>query len=242
MKLLRFGEKGKEKPAMLDDEGNIRDLSSVVPDIAGGILADMSWQADLDVENLRIVDPNTRIGACVGGIGKVIGIGLNYSDHAEEAGMEVPSEPIVFMKATSSVCGPNDPIIIPRGSKQTDWEVELGVVIGRGGKYISEDEALDHVAGYCLINDVSEREFQIHRQGTWDKGKSADNFCPIGPWLVTADEFGDPQDKDMYLTVNGQSMQKGNTATMVYNVRYLVSYLSNFMTLQPGDVIATGTP
>ncbi|MTI10756.1 fumarylacetoacetate hydrolase family protein [Curvivirga aplysinae] len=242
MKLLRYGDAGQEKPGLLDVDGNIRDLSRVVDDIDTKLLSDFSVLNNVNIANLPVVSGEPRIGAPVSGVGKVIGIGLNYSDHAEEAGMDVPSEPIMFMKATSSICGPNDPVIIPRGSEKTDWEVELGVIIGKGGKYIEEKDALDAVAGYCVINDVSERAFQIERQGTWDKGKSADHFCPMGPWLVTVDEIGDPQNKDLWLDLNGIATQRGNTNKMVYGVTYVVSYLSQFMTLHPGDVIATGTP
>ncbi|WP_420549062.1 fumarylacetoacetate hydrolase family protein [Curvivirga sp.] len=242
MKLLRYGDAGQEKPGLLDIDGNIRDLSGIVDDIDPKLLSDISILNNVNIANLSVVSGEPRIAAPVSGVGKVIGIGLNYSDHAEEAGMDVPSEPIMFMKATSSICGPNDPVIIPRGSEKTDWEVELGVIIGKGGKYIEEEDALDAVAGYCVINDVSERAFQIERQGTWDKGKSADHFCPMGPWLVTADEFGDPQNKDLWLDLNGKVTQRGNTNKMVYGVAHVVSYLSQFMTLHPGDVIATGTP
>lgn len=242
MKFVRYGEAGTEKPGLIDKNGKLRDLSAQISDFAGDILANLSSLNQVNEIELPLVSGNPRIGPCVGNVGKVVAIGLNYSDHAAEAGMKVPSEPILFMKATSSICGPYDPIILPRGSVKTDWEVELGFVIGKGGKYISEETALDHVAGYCVINDVSEREYQIERQGTWDKGKSADNFCPIGPWLVTPDEFGDPQTKKMWLDVNGKKMQDGSTETMVYGVKHIISYLSQFMSLHPGDVIATGTP
>lgn len=244
MKLLRFGEPGQERPGILDAHGNIRDLSSVVPDIAGDTLSDakLSEIAGQNLEQLPLVEGDPRIGPCVAGVGKFLCIGLNYSDHAEEAGMDVPDEPVLFFKATSAICGPNDNVEIPRGSGATDWEVELGVVIGKHTKYISKDEALDHVAGYCVINDVSERDFQLKRSGQWVKGKSADTFGPIGPWLVTRDEVPDPQNLPMYLDVNGKRFQSGSTETMVFGVAHVVSYLSQFMSLQPGDIISTGTP
>lgn len=242
MKLLRYGAAGAEKPGVLDDAGRIRDLSGVVSDIAGPALADMSWLDDLDVAALPLVDSTSRLGPCVGGTGKFMCIGLNYADHAAESGMAVPSEPVLFMKATSAICGPNDPIIIPRGSAKTDWEVELGVVIGKPAKYVAEADALDHVAGFCVVNDVSEREYQLERQGQWSKGKSCDNFGQTGPWLVTPDEIADPQNLSMWLDVNGQRMQDGSTRTMVYGVAHLISYLSRFFTLHPGDIISTGTP
>lgn len=227
---------------MLDANGRIRDISAHVPDIAGDVLADLAPLAKLDHESLPLVEGSPRIGSCVGGTGKFMCIGLNYADHAAESGMDVPSEPVLFMKATSAICGPDDPIIIPRDSEKTDWEVELGVVIGKPAKYVSQTQALDHVAGYCVINDVSERAYQIERQGQWSKGKSCDNFGPVGPWLVTPDEVGDPQDLAMWLTVNGERVQNGSTRTMVYGVAHLVSYLSQFFTLHPGDIISTGTP
>lgn len=242
MKLLRYGPRGAEKPGILDSDGNIRDLSGIIGDLAGETLTNLDRLASLDLESLPRVDGDPRLGACVGGTGKFMCIGLNYSDHAAESGMEVPSEPVLFMKATSAICGPNDPILIPRGSIKTDWEVELGVVIGKPAKYVDEANALDHVAGYCVINDVSERAFQAERQGQWTKGKSCDNFGPTGPWLVTKDEVGDPQDLTMWLTVNGEKIQDGSTATMIYGVAHIVSYLSQFMTLHPGDIISTGTP
>ncbi|WP_068115882.1 fumarylacetoacetate hydrolase family protein [Tropicimonas marinistellae] len=242
MKLLRYGPRGAEKPGLLDSGGGIRDLSGIVGDIAGETLTNLDVLFTIDVESLPMVEGNPRLGACVSGTGKFLCIGLNYADHAEESGMEVPPEPVLFMKATSSICGPDDPIIIPRGSVKTDWEVELGVVIGKAAKYVTEGEALKHVAGYCVINDVSEREYQLERQGQWDKGKSCDNFGQIGPWLVTPDEVGDPQNLSMWLEVNGERLQDGSTATMVYGVAHLVSYLSQFFTLHPGDVISTGTP
>jgi 2-keto-4-pentenoate hydratase/2-oxohepta-3-ene-1,7-dioic acid hydratase in catechol pathway len=243
MKLLRVGKAGKEKPAILDRDGKARDLSSIVADIAGDTLLPEA------LSKLSVVDPSglseletDRIGPCVGQVGKFICIGLNYSDHAAETGAEVPKEPVVFMKATSAICGPNDDIKIPRGSQKTDWEVELGVVIGKGGVYIDEADALDHIAGYCVVNDVSEREFQIERGGTWDKGKGCDTFGPIGPWLVTSDEVANPQKLKMWLEVNGRRFQDGSTETMIFGVSHLVSYVSRFMSLQPGDIISTGTP
>jgi 2-keto-4-pentenoate hydratase/2-oxohepta-3-ene-1,7-dioic acid hydratase in catechol pathway len=244
MKLLRYGEPGAEKPGLLDADGVIRDLSAHVADIGGGALdaASLAALAKLDAKSLPAVAGSPRLGACVAGTGKFICIGLNYSDHAAETGATVPSEPIIFMKATSAIVGPNDDVLIPRGSEKTDWEVELAVVIGRKAKYVSEAEALDYVAGYCLTNDVSERAFQAERQGQWTKGKSCDTFGPIGPWLVTKDEVKDPQDLKMWLTVNGETRQDGSTKTMVYGVAFLVSYLSQFMSLMPGDIISTGTP
>lgn len=242
MKLVRYGARGAEKPGLIDAGGRLRDLSAHVPDIDGRCLADLAALRSVDPASLPLVEGQPRLGACVGGIGKFICIGLNYSDHAAESGMAVPPEPVIFAKFTSAVCGPNDPILIPRGSQKTDWEVELAFVIGKAGKYIPEDRAMDHVAGYCVCNDVSERAFQTERSGQWSKGKSSDNFGPLGPWLVTADEVADPGDLRMWLTVNGQTMQSGTTATMVYKVPFLVSYLSQFFTLNPGDVISTGTP
>lgn len=242
MKLLRFGPEGAEKPGLLDSNGAIRDLSAHVADLAGDVLGDLSRVAKIDPETLPLVPGNPRIGPCVAGTGKFMCIGLNYADHAAESGMPVPPEPVLFMKATSAICGPNDPIIIPRGSIKTDWEVELGVVIGKRAKYVNETDALAHVAGYCVINDVSERAFQTERAGQWTKGKSCDNFGQTGPWLVTPDEAGDPQNLTMWLTVNGEKVQNGSTRTMVYGVAHLISYLSQFMTLHPGDIISTGTP
>jgi 2-keto-4-pentenoate hydratase/2-oxohepta-3-ene-1,7-dioic acid hydratase in catechol pathway len=242
MKLIRYGEQGREKPGLLDKDGVMRDLSGHIGDLSGDILADLGRLATIDPATLPKVEGSPRLGPCVGGTGKFICIGLNYADHAAESGMTVPSEPVLFMKATSAICGPNDPIIIPRGSEKTDWEVELGVVIGRAAKYVDEDDALGHVAGYCVINDVSERAYQLERQGQWTKGKSCDNFGQVGPWLVTPEEVGDPQDLSMWLTVNGDSLQDGSTRTMVYGVAHLISYLSQFMTLHPGDIISTGTP
>ncbi len=244
MKLLRHGPRGAERPGLLHTDGTIRDLSGRVPDIGGAVLSDAGLAAlrGIDAGSLPVVDPATRLGPCVAGTGKFICIGLNYADHAAESGMEVPPEPVIFMKATSAICGPNDPIVIPRGSEKTDWEVELAVIIGTAAKYVSEDEAMTHVAGYAVTNDVSERAFQIERSGQWTKGKSCDNFGQIGPWLVTRDEVANPQALKMWLKVNGKTMQDGSTRTMVYGVKYLVSYLSQFMTLHPGDVISTGTP
>ncbi len=242
MKLCRYGDRGAEKPGMIDAEGRLRDLSGHVADIAGPVLADLSALRRIDPASLPLVSGTPRFGAAVGGIGKFICIGLNYSDHAAESGMTVPPEPVIFAKYTSAVCGPNDPIIIPRGSVKTDWEVELAFVIGKPGKYIAEADAMDHVAGFMVCNDVSERAYQTERSGQWSKGKSSDNFGPIGPWLVTRDEVPDPGNLHMWLEVNGKRMQDGSTATMVYKVPFLVSYLSQFFTLHPGDVVSTGTP
>lgn len=242
MKFLRYGPRGSEKPGILDDDGNIRDLSGITSDIAGDVLSDLGRFANLDIHSLPIVEGDPRLGACVAGTGKFMCIGLNYADHAAESGLDVPSEPVLFMKATSAICGPNDPIILPRGSEKTDWEVELGVVIGKSAKYVTEEDALDYVAGYCVINDVSERAYQIEHEGQWTKGKSCDNFGQTGPWLVTPDEVDHPQNLSMWLEVNGERVQNGSTTTMVYGVAHLIAYLSNFMTLEPGDIISTGTP
>lgn len=244
MKLLRYGETGAEKPGLLDNDGVIRDLSAHVADLGGEALdpTSLAALAGLDVKALPAVARTPRIGPCVANVGKFICIGLNYADHAAESGMAVPSEPVVFMKASSAIVGPDDDLLIPRGSEKTDWEVELGVVIGKKAKYVREADALDHVAGYCVAHDVSERAFQIERQGQWTKGKSCDTFGPVGPWLVTKDEVADPQNLGMWLRVNGETMQNGSTKTMVYGVAYLVSYLSQFMSLMPGDIISTGTP
>lgn len=244
MKLLRHGERGAERPGLMHSDGTIRDLTGVAPDIAGEVLGDAGLERlrGVDAGTLPVVPAATRLGPCVGGTGKFICIGLNYSDHAAETGAKVPPEPIIFMKATSAICGPNDPIVIPRGSEKTDWEVELAVIIGSPAKYVSEADAMRHVAGYAVANDVSERAFQTERQGQWTKGKSCDNFGQLGPWLVTRDEVPDPQDLPMWLRLNGQTMQDGSTRTMVYGVAFLVSYLSQFFTLHPGDVISTGTP
>ena len=242
MKLVRYGARGTEKPGLIDADGHIRDLSAHVPDIAGDVLANLDRLQGIDPASLPLVAGNPRYGACVGQIGKFICIGLNYSDHAAESGMAVPPEPVIFAKYTSAVCGPDDDIIIPRGSEKTDWEVELAFVIGKPGKYIAEADAMDHVAGFCVCNDVSERAYQTERSGQWSKGKSSDNFGPLGPWLVTRDEVANPNDLHMWLKVNGAQMQNGSTNTMVYQIPFLVSYLSQFFTLHPGDVISTGTP
>ena len=244
MKLLRYGPIGHEKPGLLDASGQLRDLSAHVADITGPALLpeQLARLRQIDPTTLPAVPGNPRLGACVGQVGKFVAIGLNYADHAAEAGMAIPSEPIIFTKWTSSICGPNDAVQIPRGSVKTDWEVELGVVIGQGGRYIDEAQALAHVAGYCVVNDVSERAYQIERGGSWDKGKGFDTFGPIGPWLVTADEVPDPQQLGLWLDVDGTRRQTGNTATMVFSVAQLIAYCSQFMSLQPGDVITTGTP
>ncbi len=244
MKLLRFGPRGQEKPGLLDASGTIRDLSGIVDDIAGSVLSDASLAKlrEIDPSTLPAVSGQPRIGPCVGRVGKFVCIGLNYADHAAESGLPVPTEPVVFNKWTSAICGPNDDVEIPRGSVKTDWEVELGVVIGKAAKYIDEASALDYVAGYCVINDVSEREWQIERGGQWDKGKGFDTFGPLGPWLVTRDEVPNPQALDLWLEVDGHRYQNGNTRTMVFGVAQLVAYLSRCMSLQPGDVISTGTP
>lgn len=244
MKLLRYGARGAEKPGLLDQDDNIRDLSGVIGDVAGAALSDeaIARLRGLDVANLPLVEGSPRLGACVGHVGKFICIGLNYADHAAEAGMALPEEPVIFFKATSAICGPNDDVEIPRTSVKSDWEVELGVVIGKHTKYVSKEEALDHVAGYCVVNDLSERDFQLHRSGQWVKGKSCDTFGPIGPWLVTRDEVADPQNLAMYLEVNGQRYQDGSTKTMHFDVATVISHLSQFMSLHPGDVISTGTP
>jgi 2-keto-4-pentenoate hydratase/2-oxohepta-3-ene-1,7-dioic acid hydratase in catechol pathway len=244
MKLVRFGEAGHERPGLVDNDGTLRDLSGVVPDIAGNALLPLSLARlrALDHAALPAVQGEPRLGPCVGQVGKFICVGLNYSDHAAETGADIPAEPILFMKATSAISGPNDPVEIPRGSEKTDWEVELGVIIGKPAKYVREEDALSHVAGYCVINDISERAFQIERGGQWDKGKGCDTFGPIGPWLVTADEVPDPQNLAMWLDVDGHRFQSGSTSTMIFGVAHLVSYISQFMSLQPGDVISTGTP
>lgn len=243
MKLLRYGEKGAEKPAIVDAQGVIRDLSGIVADINGHVLEhELDKIRAADLSALPEVPQDVRIGACVGNIGKFICIGLNYSDHAAETGADIPKEPVVFNKWTSAVVGPNDDVEIPRNSQKTDWEVELGVIIGKSGRYISEEDALDYVAGFCVVNDVSEREFQLERGGSWDKGKGCDTFGPIGPWLVTRDEVADPQNLRLWLEVDGKRYQDGNTGTMIFSVAHIVSYLSQFMSLQAGDVISTGTP
>jgi 2-keto-4-pentenoate hydratase/2-oxohepta-3-ene-1,7-dioic acid hydratase in catechol pathway len=244
MKLLRYGPKGAEKPGLLDANNQIRDLSSIIPDLTGDTVdpGTMARLSALDTDTLPPVEGTPRIGPCIGSVGKLVCIGLNYSDHAKETGSPIPSEPIVFMKATSSINGPDDDIELIRGSVKTDWEVELGFVIGRETKYVTEAQALDHVAGYCIVTDVSEREWQIERQGNWSKGKSGDTYGPIGPWLVTPDEVGDPQSLGLWLDVNGTRHQDGNTNTMIFPVSKIIAYLSECMSLQPGDVIATGTP
>jgi 2-keto-4-pentenoate hydratase/2-oxohepta-3-ene-1,7-dioic acid hydratase in catechol pathway len=244
MKLLRFGPPGNERPGILDRHNQIRDLSGVVADISHTALWPESIDSlrTLDLDRLPVVSGQPRVGACVGSVGKFICIGLNYSDHAAEANMAVPKEPVIFMKATSAICGPNDNVVLPRGSLKTDWEVELGVVIGKTAKYVAQSNALSHVAGYCVVNDVSERTFQLEGTGQWTKGKSADSFGPIGPWLVTTDEIPDPQTLGMWLEIDGHRYQDGSTRTMVFGVAHLISYLSQFMSLQPGDIISTGTP
>ncbi|MVA96255.1 2-hydroxyhepta-2,4-diene-1,7-dioate isomerase [Nitratireductor sp. CAU 1489] len=245
MRLLRFGPQGEERPGLLDNDGRLRDLSGVVADIAGETLLPDTLARIAEIAAggaLPVVAGNPRLGPCVGGVGKMVCIGLNYSDHAAESGMAIPDEPILFMKATSAIVGPNDDVVLPQGSLKSDWEVELGVVIGRPAKSVPLQSALDHVAGYCVVNDLSERAFQIERGGQWVKGKSADTFGPLGPWLVTADEVGDPQALAMWLELNGERVQDGSTATMIFGVAELVSYVSHFMSLQPGDVISTGTP
>ena len=244
MKLLRYGPAGQEKPGLLDGDGRIRDLSGHLPDLGPAALAKdaLARLAALDVASLPVVDGAPRLGTPVANVAKFIAIGLNFADHAAESNLPVPKEPIVFTKAISSLSGPNDPVMLPRDSVKSDWEVELGIVIGTRASYVEEAQALDHVAGYCLVNDVSEREYQIERGGTWDKGKGCDTFGPVGPWLVTSDEVGDPQNLDMWLDLNGRRMQTGNTRTMIFTCAQIVSYVSRFMTLMPGDVITTGTP
>lgn len=244
MKLLRYGAPGEEKPGLLDSQGVLRDLSGHAADIGGDVLLPDALEKlrALDARWLPPVPGNPRIGPCVANVGKFICVGLNYSDHAIESGMAIPSEPVLFLKATSAICGPNDNVEIPFRSEKTDWEVELGIVIGKPAKYVSKENALDHVAGYCVINDVSERAFQLERGGQWDKGKGCDTFGPIGPWLVTPDEVADPQNLNMWLEVDGKRYQNGSTRTMIFGVAHLVSYISHFMSLQPGDIISTGTP
>ena len=244
MKLLRYGEVGAEKPGMLDDHGDIRDLSTIVSDISPAIIdaGDLDGLKSVDPASLPRVEDNPRLGQCVGRIGKFVCIGLNYSDHAKETGMPIPTEPIVFMKTTSSISGPDDDIELIRGSVKTDWEVELGIVVGKHTKYVSEENALDHVAGYCVVNDVSERQWQLEQGGQWIKGKSGDSYGPIGPWFVTRDEIPDPQNLDLWLEVNDKRHQDGNTRTMIFPVSTIISYLSQCMSLQPGHLIATGTP
>jgi 2,4-diketo-3-deoxy-L-fuconate hydrolase len=244
LKLVRYGPRGEEKPGILDAAGKLRDLSAHVADIAGPALSPdgLDRMRALDPEALPPVGGEPRLGPCVGSVGKFLCIGLNYADHAAESGLTVPPEPVLFTKATSAIVGPDDDVILPRGSTRTDWEVELGVVIGSPAKYVSEEDAAAHIAGFCVVNDVSEREYQLERHGTWDKGKGCDTFGPLGPWLVTADEIADPCDLSLWLEVNGRRFQDGSTATMVYRPAFLVSYVSRFMSLQPGDVISTGTP
>ncbi|MDA9171151.1 fumarylacetoacetate hydrolase family protein [Alphaproteobacteria bacterium] len=244
MKLLRYGEMGKEKPGILDNNGKIRDLSSHISDINGDTISKESLNqiASIDISSLPLIPEDTRLGSCVGNAGKFLCIGLNYSDHAAESGLPVPSEPILFSKATSAIVGPNDNVEIPRNSSETDWEVELGIIIGKKAKYIDEANAQDYIAGYCVINDVSERAFQIKREGQWTKGKSCDTFGPTGPYLVTKDEISDVQNLTMFLDVNGKRMQDGSTNTMIFSANHIVYYLSQFMSLHPGDIIATGTP
>lgn len=244
MKLMRVGARGAEKPAILAADGSIRDLSGVVPDIAGEAISDASLDRlrALDPMSLPVYSGDQRIGPCVGSVGKFICVGLNYADHAAETNAPIPSEPILFMKATSAIIGPNDQVIIPKGARKPDWEVELGIIIGTEARYVEKDRALNHVAGYCVVNDLSERYFQTERGGQWTKGKSADTFGPIGPWLVTRDEVPDPQNLDMWLEVDGHRYQNGNTRTMIFGVAECISYISQFMSLQPGDVITTGTP
>ena len=244
MKLLRYGQPGKEKPALLDKNNQIRDVTGIIPDVADEVLSPGSLKrlATLNPDSLPLIPGTPRVGPCVNRVGKFICIGLNYSDHAAESGMAAPAEPVVFMKATSAISGPDDNVVIPRHSQKTDWEVELGVVIGSHAKYTTEANALQHVAGYCVINDLSERAFQLESTGQWTKGKSADTFGPIGPWLVTRDEVPDPQNLQMWLKINGHQYQNGSTKTMIFAVAHIVSYLSRFMSLHPGDVISTGTP
>lgn len=244
MKLIRYGDKGFERPGVLDSEGTLHSLCGHIDDICGPVLTPDSLNrvGQLDPASLPLVHGTPRIAPCLAGVGKLICIGLNYSDHAAETGAAVPPEPIVFLKATSAIAGPNDDIILPRGSEKTDWEIELGIVIGTKAKYVGEEEAMSHVAGYCIVNDLSERAYQLERSGQWTKGKSCDSFGPIGPWLVTKDEVEDPQNLNLWLKVNGRFMQNGSTRTMVYGVGFLVSYLSQFMSLHPGDIISTGTP
>lgn len=244
MKLLRYGEPGKEKPGLIDPAGNVRDLSDVVGDIDAHALAEglIERLRDIDVDALSRIDGAPRIGPCIGGVGKIVCVGLNYTDHGAETGMALPREPVLFTKASSAITGPHDPIVIPRGSLKTDWEVELACVIGRTAKSVSAAAALDYVAGYCILNDVSERAFQLEKEGQWVKGKSCDTFAPIGPWLVTPDAVGDPQKLDLWLDVNGERRQTGNTAAMIFPLAHIIHYISRFMTLLPGDVVSTGTP
>ncbi|MCY4259636.1 MAG: fumarylacetoacetate hydrolase family protein [Rhodobacteraceae bacterium] len=244
MKFCRYGAPGAEKPALVDSRGMIRDLSDHIPDLIGSALEPQTLAdlAGLESAALPEINPGVRLGPPVSGVGKFVCIGLNYADHAKESGLPPPDEPVIFMKATSSIVGPNDPIVLPKGSGKTDWEVELGIIIGRLAKDIAASEAMAHIAGYCIVNDVSERAFQLERQGQWTKGKSADSFGPVGPWLVTTDDIPDPQDLDLWLTVNGRTMQNGSTRTMIFGIAEIVAYVSQFMSLQPGDIISTGTP
>ena len=244
MKLLRYGTPGQERPGLLDEQGQVRDLSGIIDDVNGKTISaeTLAQLAALDIESLPLVDKNLRLGPCVNQVGKFICIGLNYADHAAESGLAVPAEPVVFMKATSAITGPNDPVIKPRNSTKLDWEVELGIVIGKHASYVEEGDAMDYIAGYCVINDVSEREFQLERGGQWDKGKGCDSFGPLGPYLVTKDEVPDPLNLNLWLKVNGKTFQNGSTNQMVFGPAFLVHYLSQFMSLQPGDVISTGTP
>ena len=244
MKLLRYGPKGQERPGILDAEGHLRDLSAQVSEVGGAALLPEQLEKlrALDMRKLPRVDGTPRLGPCVAGVGKIVGVGLNYRDHAAESGMAVPDEPVLFMKPPSAIVGPNDEVEIPPGSEKTDWEVELGIVIGKPARYLAPERALEHVAGYCIVNDVSERAYQLERGGTWDKGKGCDTFAPIGPWLVTADEVADPQNLDLWLEVDGRRFQNGNTRTMVFGVAHLVWYISQFFSLKPGDLISTGTP
>jgi len=242
MKFVRYGDKGKERPGVLDPLNRIRDISHLVTDIAGGTLRQLSRFNAMDLDSLPLVEGAPRIGQCVGGIGKIICVGLNYADHAKESGMPIPTEPVLFMKAVSSLTGPYDEVILPPNSEKSDWEVELGVVIGSEIRYVDESAASDAIAGYCVVNDLSERAYQLERSGQWSKGKSCDTFAPIGPWFVTADEVRDPTNLKMWLDVDGRRYQNGSTATMIFSPAYLVSYISQFMSLQPGDLISTGTP
>ena len=244
MKLLRYGTPGQERPGLLDAQGQVRDLSGIIDDVNGKTISaeTLAQLAALDIKSLPLVDKNLRLGPCVNQVGKFICIGLNYADHAAESGLAVPAEPVVFMKATSAITGPNDPVIKPRNSTKLDWEVELGIVIGKHASYVEESDAMGYIAGYCVINDVSEREFQLERGGQWDKGKGCDSFGPLGPYLVTKDEVPDPLNLNLWLKVNGKTFQNGSTNQMVFGPAFLVHYLSQFMSLQPGDVISTGTP
>jgi 2,4-didehydro-3-deoxy-L-rhamnonate hydrolase len=242
MRFVRYGEKGKERPGVLDAQNRIRDVGHLLPDIGGPALATLSRFNSIDLTSLPLVEGAPRIGQCVSGVGKIICVGLNYADHARESGMPLPAEPVIFMKAVSALTGPYDDVILPPGSEKSDWEVELGVVVGREIRYVDRSTAASAIAGYCVINDLSERAFQLERAGQWSKGKSCDTFAPIGPWLVTADEVGDPTNLQMWLDVDGRRYQNGSTATMVFRPPYLVSYISQFMSLQPGDIISTGTP